>query len=52
MQKLDKDYPAYLWKKNKGYPTVEHRMAIKKYGATEWHRKSFRLLNEQMKLEF
>jgi ribonuclease HII len=51
MQKIDKDYPYYLWKKNKGYPTLEHRRAIKKYGVTEWHRKSFRLLDEQLKLE-
>lgn len=52
MQKLDKEFPAYLWRKNKGYPTAEHRRAIKKYGATIWHRKSFRLLDEQLKLGF
>lgn len=52
MRKLDKDFPEYLWKKNKGYPTAEHRLAIKKYGATEWHRKSFRLLDEQLKLDW
>lgn len=51
MYKIDKDYPEYGWKKNKAYPTRQHREAIKKYGATEWHRKSFRLLNEQMELD-
>ena len=35
----------------KGYPTVEHREAIQKYGITKYHRKSFRLLPEQLKLE-
>ena len=37
--------------KNKGYPTKEHRLAIQKYGITKYHRKSFRLLSEQLKLE-
>lgn len=41
MEKLHEQYPRYLWKKNKGYPTVEHREAIAIYGLTEYHRKSF-----------
>ena len=52
MEKIDKEYPAYKWKKNKGYPTKEHRIAIRNSGSTSYHRKSFRLLPEQLKLKF
>lgn len=41
MQNLSKDYPQYGWNKNKGYATLEHRLAIKKYGPCIHHRKSF-----------
>lgn len=51
MEALDASFPMYNWKKNKGYPTKEHRSAIKKYGITEYHRKTFRLLPEQLKLK-
>jgi ribonuclease HII len=44
MRRLDKQYPEYKWSVNKGYPTKEHRDAIKKYGVTPEHRKSFTLL--------
>ena len=44
MLKLHEEYPMYNWKKNKGYPTKEHRAAIKKYGPTKYHRMSFKLL--------
>lgn len=44
MLKLHEEYPMYNWKQNKGYPTKEHRAAIKKYGVTKYHRKSFKLL--------
>lgn len=50
MERIHEEYPMYNWKKNKGYPTAEHREAIKKYGITKYHRKSFRLLPEQLKL--
>ena len=50
MQKLDKEFPAYFWRKNKGYPTKQHRDAIREFGITNYHRKSFRLLPEQLKL--
>ena len=50
MENIHKEYPMYNWKQNKGYPTKEHREAIKKYGITKYHRKSFRLLPEQFKL--
>lgn len=44
MKKLAKLFPNYDWEKNKGYPTKAHRAAIRLYGATAFHRKSFRLL--------
>ncbi|WP_405383982.1 ribonuclease HII [Maribacter sp. LLG6340-A2] len=44
MLKLHEEYPMYNWIKNKGYPTKEHRAAIKKYGPTKYHRMSFKLL--------
>lgn len=44
MEKIHLEYPMYNWKKNKGYPTKEHRAAIEKYGITKYHRKSFKLL--------
>jgi len=52
MNTLHEEYPMYNWKKNKGYPTLEHREAIRKYGITKYHRKSFRMLPEQIELEF
>ncbi len=50
MSKIHEEFPMYNWKKNKGYPTKEHREAIKKYGITKYHRTSFRLLPEQLTL--
>lgn len=47
MDKIHEEYPMYNWKKNKGYPTKEHRNAIREFGITKYHRKSFRLLPEQ-----
>ena len=46
MMKLHAKHPNYLWAKNKGYPTKEHRNAIEKQGATYYHRKSFTLLSK------
>ena len=51
MNKIHEEFPMYNWKKNKGYPTKEHREAIRKYGATKYHRMSFRLLPEQLILD-
>jgi ribonuclease HII len=51
MAKIHQEYPMYNWKKNKGYPTKEHRNAIREFGANEHHRKTFRLLPEQLKLK-
>ena len=50
MEKIHEEYPMYNWKQNKGYPTLEHREAIREYGITKYHRKSFRLLPEQIVL--
>ncbi len=52
MIKIHEEFPIYNWKQNKGYPTVEHREAIKKYGITKYHRKSFRLLPDQLSFKF
>ncbi len=51
MAKIHEEFPMYNWKKNKGYPTKEHREAIKKYGLTKYHRKTFRQLPEQLTLD-
>ncbi|WP_428224558.1 ribonuclease HII [Flavobacterium sp.] len=51
MNKIHEEFPMYNWKKNKGYPTKDHREAIAKYGITKYHRKSFRLLPEQLSLD-
>ena len=52
MKELHSQYPQYEWSKNKGYPTVAHREAIKKYGTTPFHRMSFNLLGEEKQLSF
>ncbi|MFK7001394.1 ribonuclease HII [Flavobacterium oreochromis] len=51
MSKIHEEFPMYNWKKNKGYPTKDHREAIAKYGITKYHRKSFKLLPEQFVLD-
>lgn len=51
MEQLHQDYPMYNWKKNKGYPTKDHRAAIKEFGANQHHRHTFTLLPpEQLNL--
>ena len=44
MQKLHKEFPQYGWDRNVGYPTREHREALREHGPTPYHRMSFRLL--------
>lgn len=51
MEKIHQEYPDYDWNKNKAYPTKKHREAISKFGVTKYHRKSFRLLDDQLKLD-
>jgi ribonuclease HII len=52
MADLHGEFPQYNWKRNKGYPTLEHREAIRSHGITDFHRKSFRLLTEQLTIDF
>ncbi|RZJ30678.1 MAG: ribonuclease HII, partial [Flavobacterium sp.] len=52
MCKIHEEFPMYNWKQNKGYATREHREAIKEYGITKYHRTSFRLLPDQLELDF
>ena len=50
MRRIATEYPQYGWEVNKGYPTKAHREAIARFGATVYHRASFRLLNQQLEL--
>ena len=53
MNRLADDYPQYDWRQNKGYPTRKHREAIRQYGITPYHRKSYNLLGDgQLSLPF
>ena len=49
MQDLDTQYPAYNWKQNKGYPTIEHKNAVAEHGMSPYHRKTFNM-SIQLKL--
>jgi ribonuclease HII len=50
MRKLALDFPEYGWQTNFGYPTIKHRNAIREFGVTNHHRKSFQLLPRQLNL--
>lgn len=50
MARFGEQYPGYGWLTNVGYPTGEHRDGIRKFGQTPLHRKSFRLLPDQLEL--
>ena len=53
MKRLAEEYPQYDWKGNKGYPTKKHRDAIRQFGATPYHRRTFNLLGDtQLEFEF
>lgn len=52
MENLHEQFPVYNWKKNKGYPTKEHRSGIEQYGTTDFHRLSFTLSDSQLKIHF
>ena len=52
MLTLHQEFPPYGWNKNMGYPTREHRKAVFKHGPTPYHRRSFRLLDNQTRLDF
>ncbi len=49
MEELDNQYPNYNWKKNKGYPTLEHKNAVAEFGMSPFHRKTFNM-SIQLKL--
>ncbi|MBQ0062318.1 MAG: ribonuclease HII [Bacteroidales bacterium] len=46
MNQLHEEFPNYDWNKNKGYPTKKHRAAIKEFGTTPYHRRTFNLLGD------
>lgn len=50
MMRLHEEYPQYGWDRNKGYPTREHRLAIRRYGLTPYHRLSFNHEKDQLEL--
>jgi ribonuclease HII len=50
MMRIAEEYPMYGWAKNKGYPTREHRIAVREYGLSPYHRKSFNISPEQLEL--
>ncbi len=53
MNELAVQYPQYDWQRNKGYPTKKHRQAIKEFGITPFHRKSYNLLGDgQLSFDF
>ena len=53
MNQLAEEYPQYDWLSNKGYPTRKHREAIKQFGITPYHRKSYNLLGDgQLSFDF
>jgi len=51
MKKIHDKFPEYMWCQNKGYPTKEHKKAIKKHGPSIHHRRSFKLIDKQMSLK-
>ena len=52
MYQLHEQFPHYGWNKNKGYGTSIHRTAMKEFGLSPFHRKSFQLKAKQMEMEF
>ena len=53
MDRLAQEYPQYDWQSNMGYPTRKHREAIRAYGITPYHRRSYNLLgSEELSLDF
>lgn len=52
MCRIAEEYPQYGWQTNKGYPTREHRLAVRAHGATPYHRLSFNRMIGQLELDF
>tara|TARA_R110002020_G_scaffold21379_4_gene72684 strand:- start:475 stop:1080 length:606 start_codon:yes stop_codon:yes gene_type:complete len=51
MEELAEEFPHYYWERNAGYPTKAHRSGIEEFGDCIWHRKSFKLLKEQLEID-
>jgi ribonuclease HII len=51
MEEIHEEFPMYNWRQNKGYPTREHRAAVRKFGLTKYHRISFKIKADQLTLE-
>ncbi|MCX4302241.1 ribonuclease HII [uncultured Alistipes sp.] len=52
MRRLADEYPEYGWRTNKGYPTREHRLAVREFGVTPYHRLTFNHEIDQLELPF
>jgi ribonuclease HII len=52
MEILHGEYPCFGWDRNMGYPTRQHRRALLEFGPTSYHRRSFKLPDEQMRIDF
>ncbi|MFW5831423.1 MAG: ribonuclease HII [Prolixibacteraceae bacterium] len=52
MIRLHEEFPDYMWRRNKGYATLQHREAIQRVGISKYHRKSFQLTSKQLEFEF
>jgi ribonuclease HII len=52
MVELSNSHPHYGWDQNMGYPTKKHREALRKFGPSEFHRRSFQLIDKQLDLKF
>lgn len=50
MLQIHEQFPEYAWNQNKGYGTATHRKAIEQFGLCQHHRKSFRILPQQLSL--
>lgn len=50
MKKIHAEFPCYKWEKNKGYGTAEHRLAIEQSGLCKYHRRSFKIVPQQVSL--
>lgn len=52
MRRIDAEYPQYGWSRNKGYPTRDHRLAIRQHGLSPYHRLTFNHEIDQLELPF
>ena len=52
MESIHQEYPHYGWNRNRGYPTLAHRKAVFEHGPSPYHRRSFKLLDDQMRFDF